>query len=77
MKVLQVKELLAGYSDDTELMIAWNDKDQFEYVLDKPLPTQVWERAVARFDRSDMQGFNDESHYLVVLAKDELEESKK
>lgn len=76
MKVSQIKELLAGYSDDTELMIAWNDKDQFEYVLDQPLPTQVWERAIARFDRSDMQDFNDECHYLVVLAKDELEESE-
>ena len=77
MKVSQIKELLAGYSDDTDLMIAWNDKDQFEYVLDKPLPTQVWERAVEVFDRGDMQDFNDECHYIVVTAKDELEGASK
>lgn len=75
MKVSKIKELLSEYSDDTELMIVWNDKDQFEYVLDKPLPTQVWEKAVEAFNHSDMQDFNDECHYLVVLAKDELEES--
>ena len=77
MKVSQIKELLAGYSDDTELMIAWNDKDQFEYVLDKPLPTQVWESAVTKFDRGDMQDLNDECHYIVVTAKDELEGASK
>ena len=73
MKVSQIKELLAGYSDDTELMIAWNDREGFEYVLDKPLPTQVWERAVERFDRHDLQDFNDLCNDLVYDASREKE----
>lgn len=77
MKVSQIKELLAEYSDDTELMIAWNDQDQYEYILDKPLPAEIWQRAVSKFAHHDLQDFNQECHYLVVLAKDELEEVSK
>ena len=76
MKVSQIKELLSAYSDDDELMIAWNDRQGFEYVLDKPLPQEIWEEAVTSFDRSDMQDFNDECHYLVVTAKDKLQGDK-
>ena len=76
MKVSQIKELLSAYSDDDELMIAWNDIQGFEYVLDKPLPKEIWEQAVASFDRSDMQDFNDECHSLVVVAKDKVLENQ-
>ena len=77
MKVSQIKELLAGYSDDTELMIAWNDQDQYEYILEKPLPTQVWEKAVARFDLGDLQDFNEECGSQVLWAIDQLEVESK
>ena len=76
MKVSQIKELLSAYSDDDELMIAWNDREGFEYVLDKPLPKEIWERAVTKFAHHDLQDFNEECHYLVALAKDELEVSE-
>ena len=77
MKVSKVKELLSVYSDDDELMIAWNDRHAFEYVLDRELPLEIWEKAVTRFDRGDLQDFNDECHYQVVIVKDELEKVSK
>ena len=76
MKVAQVKEYLSAYSDDDELMIAWNDKTQFEYVLDKELPNEIWQEAVRVFDRADLQDFNDECHSLVVVAKDKVMENQ-
>jgi hypothetical protein len=73
MKVAQVKELLNAYSDEDELMIAWNDKTQFEYILEKELPNEIWQEAVRVFDRADLMDFNDECHSLVVTAKDKIE----
>jgi hypothetical protein len=73
MKVSQVKELLSAYSDEDELMVAWNDKTQFEYILEKELPNEIWQEAVRVFDRADLQDFNDECHSLVVTAKDKIE----
>lgn len=73
MKVAQVKELLSAYSDEDELMVAWNDKTQFEYILEKELPNEIWQEAVRVFDRADLQDFNDECHSLVVTAKDKVE----
>ena len=72
MKVSQVKELLSAYSDEDELMIAWNDKTQYEFILDKELPNEIWQEAVRVFDRADLQDFNDECHSLVVVAKDKV-----
>jgi hypothetical protein len=76
MKVAQIKEYLSAYSDEDELMIAWNDKTQFEYVLDKELPNEIWQEAVRVFDRADLQDFNDECHSLVVVAKDKVMENQ-
>lgn len=76
MKVAQIKEYLSAYSDDDELMIAWNDKTQFEYVLDNELPNEIWQEAVRVFDRADLQDFNDECHSLVVVAKDKVMENQ-
>ena len=76
MKVAQIKEYLSAYSDDDELMIAWNDKTQFEYVLDKELPNEIWQEAVRVFDRADLMDFNDECHSLVVVAKDKVMENQ-
>lgn len=76
MKVAQIKEYLSAYSDEDELMIAWNDKTQFEYVLDKELPNEIWQEAVRVFDRADLQDFNDECHSLVVVAKDKVLENQ-
>jgi hypothetical protein len=73
MKVSQVKELLSTYSDEDELMVAWNDKTQFEYILEKELPNEIWQEAVRVFDRADLQDFNDECHSIVVTAKDKVE----
>ena len=73
MKVSQVKELLSAYSDEDELMIAWNDKTQYEFILDKELPNEIWQEAVRVFDRADLMDFNDECHSLVVTAKDKVE----
>ena len=73
MKVAQIKELLSQYSDDDDLMVAWNDRTQFEYVLESELPIEVWQEAVRVFDRADLQDFNDECHSIVVVAKDKVQ----
>lgn len=73
MKVAQIKELLSQYSDDEELMVAWNDRTQFEYVLESELPIEIWTEAVRVFDRADLQDFNDECHSIVVVAKDKVQ----
>ena len=73
MKVAQIKELLSQYSDDDELMVAWNDRTQFEYVLDNELPIEIWTEAVRVFDRADLQDFNDKCHSIVVVAKDKVQ----
>ena len=73
MKVAYIKELLAQYSDDDDLMIAWNDRTQFEYVLESELPIEIWTEAVRVFDRADLQDFNDECHSIVVVAKDKVQ----
>ena len=76
MKVAQIKELLSQYSDDDELMVAWNDRTQFEYVLDNELPLEIWTEAVRVFDRADLQDFNDECHSIVVVAKDKVQDNE-
>lgn len=73
MKVKQIKEYLSAYSDDDELMIAWNDKTQYEFVLEGELPAEIWSEAVRVFDRADLQDFNDECHSIVIEAKDKVE----
>jgi hypothetical protein len=73
MKVKEVKELLSQYSDDDDLMVAWNDRTQFEYVLEGELPIEIWAEAVRVFDRADLQDFNDECHSIVVVAKDKVQ----
>jgi hypothetical protein len=73
MKVAYIKELLAQYSDDDDLMVAWNDRTQFEYVLEGELPIEIWQEAVRVFDRADLQDFNDECHSIVVVAKDKVQ----
>lgn len=73
MKVAQIKELLSQYSDDDDLMVAWNDRTQFEYVLESELPIEIWTEAVRVFDRADLQDFNDECHSIVVVAKDKVQ----
>ena len=76
MKVKEVKELLSQYSDDDELMVAWNDRTQFEYVLENELPIEIWTEAVRVFDRADLQDFNDECHSIVVVAKDKVQDNE-
>lgn len=73
MKVAYIKELLSQYSDDDDLMVAWNDRTQFEYVLESELPIEIWTEAVRVFDRADLQDFNDECHSIVVVAKDKVQ----
>ena len=73
MKVAYIKELLSQYSDDDDLMVAWNDRTQFEYVLESELPIEIWQEAVRVFDRADLQDFNDECHSIVVVAKDKVQ----
>ena len=46
MKVAYIKELLSQYSDNDDLMVAWNDRTQFEYVLEGELPIEIWQGAV-------------------------------
>ena len=76
MKVAQIKELLSQYSDDDDLMVAWNDRTQFEYVLESELPIEIWTEAVRVFDRADLQDFNDECHSIVVVAKDKVQDNE-
>ena len=69
MKVKQIKEYLNAYSDEDELMIAWNDKTQYEFIYEGALPDEIWSEAVRRFNRADLQDFNEECHNFVVVAK--------
>ena len=76
MKVGAIKKLMSEYSDDTELMIAWFDKDQYEYVFGRELPQAIWEKAVAEYDKADLSEFNEHCDYFVYWAKDQLSEVK-
>lgn len=73
MKVKQIKEYLNAYSDEDELMIAWNDKTQYEFIYEGALPDEIWSEAVRVFDRADLQDFNEECNHYVVVAKDKIE----
>jgi len=73
MKVSKVIECLNDYSPDDEIMISWWDREGFEYVMDKPLPLEIWEMAVAKFDRSDWSSWSEDTHSFVIVAKDLLE----
>ena len=71
MKVSQIKELLAGYSDNTELMIAWNDKDDLMIESD-----QVWQEAILIYEDTSLDGFNDDCRWAVNEAEYKLEREK-
>ena len=71
MKVSQIKELLAGYSDDTELMIAWNDKDDLMIKSD-----QVWQEAILIYEDTSLDGFNDDCRWAVNEAEYKLERKR-
>jgi len=73
MKVSTIKEYLNEYSDDDELMIAWNDRTQFEYVCEGELPLAIWQEAVKEFAKADWRDFNEDCHSIVVVAKDKIE----
>lgn len=64
MKVSQIKELLAEYSDDTELMIAFNDKENFMIESD-----QLWSEAVKVYEDSEIYGFNDDCRWAINEAE--------
>lgn len=71
MKVSRIKELLAGYSDDTELIISWNDKDDLMIESD-----QVWQEAILIYEDTSLDGFNDDCRWAVNEAEYKLEREK-
>ena len=66
MKVSQVKELLAGYSDDTELMIAWNDKD--DLMIEN---NETWKEAILIYEDTSLDGFMDDCRWAINQAERE------
>lgn len=63
VKVSQIKELLSAYSDDTELMIAFNDKENLSVDDD-----QTWNKAVQVYDDTELTGFMDDCRWAVSEA---------
>ena len=72
MKVSRIKELLAEYSDDTELMIAWNYKEDFMIESD-----ELWAEAVLFYEDTSLEGFNDDCRWAVSEAEYKLEKVSK
>ena len=64
VKVSQIKELLSAYSDDTELMIAFNDKENLSVDDD-----QTWRKAVEIYEDSEIYGFNDDCRWAISEAE--------
>lgn len=64
VKVSQIKELLSEYSDDTELMIAFNDKENLSVDDD-----QTWSKAVEIYEDSEIYGFNDDCRWAISEAE--------
>lgn len=60
MKVARIKELLSEYSDNDELMIAWNDKENL--LVDDE---QTWSKAVEIYEDSEIYGFNDDCRWAI------------
>lgn len=63
MKVSRIKFLLSTYSDDTELMISWNDKEGFTD------DDQLWSEAVKLYDESALFGFGDDCRWAISEAE--------
>lgn len=66
VKVSQIKELLSAYSDDTELMIAFNDKENLSVDDD-----QTWSKAVQIYNDRELSGFSDDCQWAVSEAEGE------
>ena len=64
MKVSQIKELLAEYSDDIELMISINSKDDLEVESD-----DLWTNAVKIYEDWDLTGFNNDCEWAISEAE--------
>jgi len=64
VKVSQIKELLSAYSDDTELMIAFNDKENLSVDDD-----QTWRKAVQIYSDTDLSGFNADCQWAITEAE--------
>ena len=75
MKVKEVKELLAQYSDDDELMIAWNDSDILSYISESP-NDKAWSRAVTIYEDSSLEGFGDDCRWAIREALDEVADNE-
>ena len=52
MKVTELKKQLEAYSDDTELIVMYWDRE-FCTVEDGVVPKEVWEQAVSTFEEGE------------------------
>lgn len=66
MKVSRIKELLAEYPDDTELMIAWNDKENF--MIEN---NEIWHEAILIYEDTSLEGFIEDCRWAVNQAERE------
>lgn len=63
MRVSEIKELLAEYSDNDELMIAWNTKEGFTD------SDEVWKEACYIYDFAMLEGFADDCRWAISEAE--------
>ena len=50
MKVEEVVEAMSHYNPESEIVVIWYTRDEFE-IDDEEVPLEVWQRAVARFEK--------------------------
>lgn len=63
MKVARIKELLSEYSDDTELMVAWNDSEMLNGY--ENTNAETWIKAVRVYEDSEITGFGDDCRWAI------------
>lgn len=76
MKVSHIKQLLSAYSDNTELMIAFNDKESFYNYWNEPMSDEMWLKAVEVYENNSLEGFGDDCRWAINEAEFQLEKTE-
>lgn len=50
MKVEEVQEAMSHYNPESEIIVIWYSRDEFE-IDDEEVPLEVWQRVVARHEK--------------------------
>jgi hypothetical protein len=70
MKVTELKKQLEAYSDDTELIVMYWDRD-FWSVEDSVVPKEVWEQAVHTYEEGEWSFQSDASDTITEIIAEE------